>query len=63
VKKARIVSLCHACQACPVVKIDEEHVEIGEKDNICILTKKEWEVLKENRKDPKAARKGDDRDD
>jgi hypothetical protein len=47
VKKARIVSLCHACQACPVVKIDEEHVEIGEKDNICILTKKEWEVLKE----------------
>jgi len=30
-----------------VVKIDEEHVEIGEKDNLCVLTKSEWEVLKQ----------------
>ncbi len=43
----KIVSLCHACQACPVVKIDEEHVEIGEKDNTCVLTKDEWEALKQ----------------
>ncbi len=43
----KIVSLCSACEACPVVKIDEEHVEIGEKDNICVLTKSEWEVLKQ----------------
>lgn len=47
VKKMKIVSLCHCCESCPVVKIDEEHVEIGEKDNICVLTKSEWETLKQ----------------
>ena len=43
----KIVSLCSACQSCPVVKIDDENVEIGEKDNVCILTKNEWEALKQ----------------
>ena len=43
----KVVSLCHCCESCPVVKIDEEHVEIGEKDNLCILSKSEWEVLKQ----------------
>ncbi len=43
----KIVSLCSACESCPVVKIDDERVEIGEKDNICILTRSEWEVLKQ----------------
>ena len=43
----KIVSLCHCCGACPAVKIDEEKVEIGEKDNLCILSKSEWEVLKQ----------------
>jgi len=47
VKRVKIVSLCHPGSCCPVVKIDEEHVEIGEKDNLCILTKSEWEVLKQ----------------
>lgn len=43
----RIVSLCSDCRCCPVVKIEDDRVEIGEKDNICVLTKDEWEVLKE----------------
>lgn len=43
----KVVSLCHSCQACPVVKIDKDHVEIGEKGNLCILTKAEWETLKQ----------------
>ncbi len=43
----KIVSLCHPGSCCPVVKIDEDRVEIGEKDNLCILTKSEWEVLKQ----------------
>jgi hypothetical protein len=43
----KIVSLCQACEACPVVKIDKDYVEIGEKDNICVLTKSEWETLKQ----------------
>jgi len=29
------------------VKVDEDRVEIGEEDNICVLTKSEWEVLRQ----------------
>jgi len=43
----KIVSLCHEGSCCPAVKIDEEHVQLGEKDNVCVLTKSEWEVLKQ----------------
>ncbi len=43
----KIVSLCHCCEACPVVKIDDKHVEIGEEGNVCVLTKDEWETLKQ----------------
>lgn len=42
----KIVKLCGSGH-CPVVKIDDERVKIGEKDNICVLTKSEWEVLKQ----------------
>jgi len=43
----KIVNLCGSGQCCPVVKIADEHVEIGEKDNVCVLTKSEWETLKQ----------------
>ncbi len=43
----KIVSLCHCCEACPVVKIEEKQVEIGEEGNLCVLTKDEWETLKQ----------------
>ena len=43
----KIVTLCGSGTCCPVVKIADEHVEIGEKDNVCVLTKSEWEVLKQ----------------
>lgn len=43
----KIVNLCREGSCCPVVKIDEERVEIGEKDNLCVLTKSEWETLKQ----------------
>ena len=42
----KIVNLCGSGH-CPVVKIDDEHVLIGEKDNVCVLAKSEWEVLKQ----------------
>ncbi len=42
----KIVSLCGNDGCCPVVKIDDDHVEIGEKDNLCVLKKSEWEELK-----------------
>ena len=43
----KIVKLCRESSCCPVVKIADEHVEIGEKDNTCILTREQWEILKE----------------
>ncbi len=43
----KIVTLCQEGSCCPVVKIADEHVEIGEKDNVCVLTKSQWETLKE----------------
>lgn len=42
----KIVNLCSS-GCCPVVKIAEEHVEIGEKDNVCVLSKTEWDTLKQ----------------
>ncbi|MDH5695984.1 MAG: hypothetical protein OEZ00_05195 [Dehalococcoidia bacterium] len=43
----KIVQLCREGSCCPVVKITDTRVEIGEKDNTCILTKEQWETLKE----------------
>ena len=43
----KIVNLCAEGSCCPVVKITDAQVEIGEKDNTCVLTKEQWDVLKE----------------
>jgi len=43
----KIVSLCREGSCCPVVKVMDTQVEIGEKDNVCVLTMTEWEILKE----------------
>ncbi len=43
----KIVTLCREGSCCPIVKVTDEHVEIGEKDNICILTREQWETLKD----------------
>ncbi len=45
--KMKTISLCGSCSSCPVVKIGGEHVEIGEDGNLCILTKSQWETLKQ----------------
>ncbi len=42
----KIVTLCGEKSCCPVVKIDDEKVEIGEEGNLCVLKKSEWETLK-----------------
>ena len=42
----KIVTLCGGGSCCPVVKITDEYVEIGEKGNVCVLKKSEWETLK-----------------
>ncbi len=43
----KIVTLCREGSCCPVVRITDEHVEIGEKENLCILTLDQWEILKD----------------
>ena len=43
----KVVSLCNPSSCCPVVKITDTQVEIGEKDNTCILTLEQWEALKD----------------
>ena len=32
---------------CPVVDVQEDKVLIGEKDNVCTLTRAQFEILKE----------------
>ncbi len=43
----KVVKLCREGSCCPAVTIKEKQVEIGEKDNTCVLTKTQWEILKE----------------
>ncbi len=43
----KIVKLCREGSCCPVVKIMDNHVEIGEDKNICVLTLEQWDILKE----------------
>ncbi len=43
----KIVKLCREGSCCPMVKISEDRVEIGESGNICVLTRSEWEILKD----------------
>jgi len=42
----KIVNLCREGTCCPVVKLTDDHVEIGEEGNLCVLTTSEWETLK-----------------
>ena len=42
----KIVTLCSCGSCCPVVKLADDHVEIGEEGNLCVLTPDEWETLK-----------------
>lgn len=45
-KEMKIVTLCGEGSCCPVVKVGDKRVEIGEHGNLCVLTKSEWETLK-----------------
>lgn len=42
----KIVTLCTQGSCCPVVKIMDNHVEIGEDENTCVLTMEQWDTLK-----------------
>lgn len=42
----KIVTLCREGSCCPVVKVGDKRVEIGEHGNLCVLTKSEWKTLR-----------------
>ena len=42
----KIITLCTEGSCCPVVKIADDRVEIGEPGNLCVLTLAEWRVLR-----------------
>jgi hypothetical protein len=42
----KIVTLCSAGTCCPVVRVADDHIEIGEEGNLCVLTSEQWETLK-----------------
>jgi hypothetical protein len=43
----KLVTLCKAGSCCPVVRIKDSQVEIGEEGNLCVLTPEQWETLRE----------------
>ena len=43
----KIVKLCREGSCCPEVTVFEDKVEIGEDANTCVLTRDEFEILKE----------------
>lgn len=42
----KLVTLCNSGTCCPVVRIKDHEVEIGEEGNLCVLTTDQWETLK-----------------
>ena len=45
-RRLKIVNLCREGTCCPVVKIGDDRVEIGEEGNLCVLDTATWETLK-----------------
>ncbi|MFO7772847.1 MAG: hypothetical protein R6V59_02735 [Dehalococcoidia bacterium] len=43
----KTIKLCSQGSCCPMVKVTDEAVTIGEADNVCVLTKEQWDILKE----------------
>ena len=43
----KTVKLCREGSCCPAVTVFEDKVEIGEDANTCVLTRDEFEILKE----------------
>ena len=42
----KVITLCSQGSCCPVIKLADDHVEIGEAGNLCVLNLSEWEILK-----------------
>ena len=42
----KIVNLCSCGSCCPVVRVTNEKVVIGEAGNVCELTLEQWNILK-----------------
>jgi hypothetical protein len=42
----KVIELCSCGSCCPVIKLADNSVEIGEEGNLCVLKLDEWETLK-----------------
>ncbi|ADJ26530.1 hypothetical protein Dehly_1238 [Dehalogenimonas lykanthroporepellens BL-DC-9] len=42
----KLITLCAQGSCCPVVKVYDDRVEIGEEGNLCTLTTEQWTTLK-----------------
>lgn len=51
---SKIINLCGKQGCCPVVERIKKEVKIGEKENLCVLKKAEWEILKRKVKENQA---------
>ena len=47
IEMEKIVKLCKDCSCCPVVRVTDDKVTIGEEENTCVLTSEQWNILKE----------------
>jgi hypothetical protein len=45
-EQMKTITLCRAGSCCPVVRVYDEKVEVGEEGNLCVLKRDEWETLK-----------------
>jgi hypothetical protein len=43
----KTVKLCKEGSCCPVVKVNDHNVTIGENNNTCVLTLEQWDILKD----------------
>ena len=46
-ERMKIVTLCKEGSCCPVVKVTDTQVEIGEGDNTCVLTMEQWGTFRD----------------
>jgi len=46
-EQTKVVKLCKEGSCCPEVRVEVNRVVIGEDENICTLTKEQWDILKD----------------
>ena len=45
--ETKTINLCGSGGCCPVLRLGDDFMEIGEEGNLCRLTSSEWNTLRE----------------